>query len=200
MAKFGKIECFSGNKEDWDVYTERLEVYFAANDLNEIQLATDRSNAEAVKQRADKRRAILLSVIGPATYTLLRNLVSPDKPTDKSFGELVSALKNHYQPTPSITVQRYKFHTRARQMNETVPEYVSELKKLAEKCDFKDSLNDMLKDRLVCGINDEKIQKRLLIETDLTFEKAYNTAVARNLLKKMSTYCRIPQLMLVVLQ
>ncbi|XP_031570808.1 uncharacterized protein K02A2.6-like [Actinia tenebrosa] len=128
-----------------------------------------------------KGRAILLSVIGPATYILLRNLVSPSKPTEKSYIELVSALRNHYQPTISITVQRYKFHTRARKTNESVPDYVSKLKKLAEKCDFKDTLNDMLKDRLVAGINDEKIQKRLLIETDLTFEKAYNISVTEEL-------------------
>uniref|UniRef100_A0AAQ4NRX0 Gypsy retrotransposon integrase-like protein 1 n=1 Tax=Gasterosteus aculeatus aculeatus TaxID=481459 RepID=A0AAQ4NRX0_GASAC len=36
----------------------------------------------------------------------------------------------------------------------------------------------MLRDRLVCGINDDRIQRRLLSETDLTFEKAFKIAVA----------------------
>ena len=34
----------------------------------------------------------------------------------------------------------------------------------------------MLRDRLVCGINDEKIQNRLLSETGLTYMKAMSLA------------------------
>ena len=184
MATYGRIEAFSGKGDDFEVYMERLEVYLLANDLGEIQLATNGSNADRVQQRNDKRRAILLSIIGSPTYTLLRNLVSPSKPTEKSYQDLVSVLKEHYQPTTSTTVERYKFHTRVRKPHENVSEFVSELKKLAEKCEFKDTLNDMLKDKLVAGINDEKIQKRLLIEKDLTFEKACNIAVTQELASK----------------
>ena len=88
-ATFGKIESFTANKDEWEIYVERLEVYLTANDLEEITPETDGSNANAVKQRADKRRAILLSVIGPATYTMLKNLVSLSKPTDKLYDGLV---------------------------------------------------------------------------------------------------------------
>ena len=37
-------------------------------------------------------------------------------------------------------------------------------------------LNDMLRDRLVCGTSNNAIQRRLLRETDLTFEKALEVA------------------------
>lgn len=181
---FGKIESFSGRNDDWELYVERLEIYFTANDLAEIPLAQDGSNAGLVQKRAEKRRAILLSAIGAETYSLLRNLVAPQKPSDISYTDLVSALKNHYQPTCSVTVERYKFHTRSKKPSESVPEFVSELKKLADKCAFGETLNDMLKDRLVAGINDEKIQKRLLVEPELTFEKAYNISVSQELASK----------------
>jgi len=36
----------------------------------------------------------------------------------------------------------------------------------------------MLRDRLVCGVNHKTIQKRLLSERDLTYEKAYSLAQA----------------------
>ena len=41
---------------------------------------------------------------------------------------------------------------------------------------FGESLETMLKDRLVCGINDESIQRRLLAEATLTFKKALELA------------------------
>ena len=54
--------------------------------------------------------------------------------------------------------------------------YVASLQKLAEHCAFGDSLADMLRDRLVCGIRDECVQKRLLTKSDLTFAKTLEIA------------------------
>jgi hypothetical protein len=57
--------------------------------------------------------------------------------------------------------------------------YLSELRTLANDCEFGDTLNVMLRDRLVCGLNDPAIQKRLLTEGNgLTLEKAVTIAQA----------------------
>ena len=74
--------------------------------------------------------------------------------------------------TPSEIVQRYRFNTRYRQQAETIATFVSELRSIAEFCNYGESLNDMLRDRLVCGINDSAIQRRLLAEDKLSFTKA----------------------------
>ncbi|KAK3556351.1 hypothetical protein QTP70_007083 [Hemibagrus guttatus] len=47
---------------------------------------------------------------------------------------------------------------------------MAELWRLAEHCQFGDGLSDMLRDRLVCGLHSESMQKRLLTERDLTFD------------------------------
>ena len=49
---------------------------------------------------------------------------------------------------------------------------------MTEFCDFGISLEDMLRDRLVCGIHDIRIQRRLLAEPNLTFKKALELAIA----------------------
>ena len=55
---------------------------------------------------------------------------------------------------------------------ESVSTFIVELRKLSEFRNFRDMLDDMLCNRLVCGINHPGIQKRLLSESDLTLEKA----------------------------
>ena len=40
---------------------------------------------------------------------------------------------------------------------------------MSEHCEFGDFLNDALCDKLVCGMNNSSIRKRLLTEKDLTF-------------------------------
>ena len=56
--------------------------------------------------------------------------------------------------------------------------FVSELKQLAVRCDFGASLEELLRDRLVCGIKNEHIQRHLLAEPHLTFTKAQDIALA----------------------
>ena len=156
----GKIDEFNGTKEDWTQYVERVDHFFAANEI------TDDS----------KKKSAFLAVIGPTTYTLVRNLVSPAKPGEKSYDELVKALKDHFNPTPSETVQRSRFHNRVRKPGESVATFVAELRSLAEFCNFGAVLDDMLRDRLICGINNSKIQQKLLAEKKLTLTSAIETA------------------------
>ena len=52
---------------------------------------------------------------------------------------------------------------------------MSELRSIAEFCKFGNTLEDMLRDRLVCGIEDNVIQKRLLADP-LTLAKSLKIA------------------------
>ena len=156
---YGKMEEFDSSREDWTQYIERLGY---ANEIKE----------------AEKKRAILLSVIGPSTYRLVKSLVAPAKPGDKSYNELVKQLTTHYDPTPSETVQRHKFHSRIRKDGESVATFVSELRAIATYCNFGATLEQMLRDRLTCGIHDDKIQNRLLAESKLDFKKAMEIALS----------------------
>ena len=162
MAKHGSVCEFNSALEDWKTYVERLEQYFAANDVTPV----------------GKKRAILLSACGASAYQLIRSLLSPATPNERSFAEIVAVMRDHYHPRPSIIVQRYTFNSRSRKEGESIAMYVAELKKLSTECEYGDSLNEMIRDRLVCGVNDGRIQRRLLAEPDLTFKKAMEIAQA----------------------
>ena len=90
-------------------------------------------------------------------YKLLTSLVTPAKPGEKDYTQLVQVLIQHFDPAPSKIVQRYCFNMRNRFKGETVTAYVSELWGLAQFCNFGESLDIMLRDRLVCRISDEAI-------------------------------------------
>lgn len=176
MPTFGRLQEFRlEEEEDWEQYIARMKHYFSANDIDD----------------ANKQKAILLSACGASTYKLMCDLFAPAKPGDKSFDELVTAVQNHLKPKPSEIVQRFKFHTRLRQEHETVSTYVAELRHLSRDCNFTgNSLESMLRDRLVCGINNDRIQRRLLAEKELTFAKALEMATAMELAEKSAVDLR----------
>ncbi len=157
----GNIEGFDGSKDDWLQYVERLEHFFYANEITD----------------ADKKQVVFLSVVGAATYKVLRNIVSPDKPGDKTYAVLVEVLSKHFKPAPSEIVERFKFHSRVRNPGESVATYLAELRSLSEFCNFGDMLEVMIRDCSVCGINDAAIQKHLLAESGLTYAKAVEIAM-----------------------
>ena len=69
-------------------------------------------------------------------------------------------------------MERFKFHTRFRKPRESVTVFVSELRSLAKSCNFGDTLEMMLQDRIICGISDSIIQCHLLSEKELSFKTA----------------------------
>lgn len=81
-----------------------------------------------------------MSVVGAKTYSLIRNLASPDKPGEKSYAELRTLVKNHLQPKPLVIAERFKFHQHKQGEGESVSQYLAELHKLSENCEFKEFL------------------------------------------------------------
>ena len=60
----------------------------------------------------------------------------------------------------------------------TIATYIAELRALSEFCNFHE-LEKMLRDHLICGVNNNRIQQRLLAETgELTYQKARDIAIA----------------------
>ena len=126
---FGKLEEFDmATRKDWIQYIERMEYFFQANKITE----------------GDTKKAILINAMGEKAYKLMRSLVLPAKPNNKSFGQLVKAMRGHLCPLPSEIAQHHKFNFRIRQDGESVAAYMSELKALAQYCNFGETLEVML--------------------------------------------------------
>ena len=70
------MDHFDATLESWESYYERFEQFVAINKVTDGDLVP-----------------CLLSVVGPKTYGLLRTLIAPDKPKDKS----VAILKKCYK-------------------------------------------------------------------------------------------------------
>lgn len=93
-------------------------------------------------------------------------------------------LRSHLKPKPLTIAERFKFHKKTQREGEGVADYVVALKDLSTHCDFGNFLNKALRDRLVCRLYKELIQKRLLTEAYLTFKKACEIALAMEMADK----------------
>ena len=160
-AIIGRVQEFVPETEALSAYLERLQLFFDANNIAE-----------------DRKVSVLLTVIGVKNYALLRSLVAPSLPRDKTFDELVLKLKAHFEPKPLVIAERFHFYRRSQEPDESVLTYIAELRRLTARCEFGAFLDEALRDRFVCGLRSENIQKRLLSEDKLTISKALDIAQA----------------------
>ena len=158
---YGVVEAFDPTDGDFTEYAERLTQYFLANGVED-----------------EKKVAILLTVIGKDTYSLLRSLVAPAKPHEKSYTDIISALTTHFKPTPITIAERFKFYERNQQPGEKINDFIAAIRALSLKCNFNAFLDEAIRDKLVCGMSSSRTRKRLLVERDLTLNKAIEIANA----------------------
>ena len=128
---------------------------------------------EANDIAAEKKVSVLLTVIGRQNFSLLRNLVAPEMPKDKSFDDLTTLLKTHFEPKKLVIAKRFNFYRQDQHDGESIMDFVADLRRLTLNCEFEAFLNH----RFVCGLKRESTQRRLLSEDKkLTFSKAVEIA------------------------
>ena len=121
---------------------ERLEFFFQANGITD----------------GAKKRAILLRSCDPEPYNLFRGLCAPSKPADKSFNQLVYLMQAHQHPKSNPIAERSMFNTQDSLPEESVSVYLASLRRLTEHCVYGEQIDSMLKERMVCGIDNEAIK------------------------------------------
>ena len=88
-------------------------------------------------------------------------------------------MTNHENPKRNPIAERFQFNMRNRKTGESVSQYMAELRRLSQYCEYGDSLDSVLRDRLVCGINHDRTQQRLLSEGgNLSLQKAMDISLS----------------------
>jgi len=100
---FGHIEAFHPESDSIKAYLERAGLYFVANNVPE-----------------EKQVPILLSSIGPSTYSLLSDLLAPVAPSTQTLAEISAVLCRHFEPKRAVIAERYHFYKRDQAEGETI--------------------------------------------------------------------------------
>ena len=161
---------FNAECENVQSYEERVECFFIANDITDEK----------------KKLANVLTAIGPKTYKLVRNLLTTISPLKSTLENVWGVLKKHFNPVPSEIIERYKFNTYVRQEGQSVASYIAELRKMSEFCKFAD-LDEQIRDRIVCGIHNTRIQRLLLAKTKLDLQTAIDISIGAELTDEQLT-------------
>ena len=107
--------------------------------------------------------------------------VRVELPRTNYFADIVQLAQEHHNPKPSVIMRRFRFNTCVRQEGESITKFVTRLRDMASHCLYGDSATELIRDRLVCGVRDDTLQRTLLAVSRLTFDKAFELALLHDL-------------------
>lgn len=97
----------------------------------------------------------------------------------RTLDEVLNKFDEHCLPQVNVTMESYKFNSLVQKENQTFNEFITELRTQLERCQFNCRCgasyeNRMLRDRIITGVFDKKLQLKLLDGRDEPLESVIN--------------------------
>lgn len=145
--------------------------------------------ASALVEKSEARQiAVLLHCIGEEALDIYNSLVIEyEDPQRKKLSEVLAAFRKYCAPRKNTVFERHQFwaHTFSEQAG--IDKFVTELRNKARTCEFGETEDLMIRDKIVFSTTDSGLRERLLSIPDLTLSKAIDICRAKEVTKAQVT-------------
>lgn len=155
-----KLELSGNLAQNWKRWRQLWDSYGIVSEINqrpkEYQVAT------------------FITCIGMEDLEVYNGLPFKQEQDKNDPKEILRLMEEYFVGKTNIIYERYIFNNKSQELAETFDAYVSKLRKLAGTCNYEGICDELIRDRIVCGIRDNTIRKKLLQESELTLDKCVN--------------------------
>ena len=156
LKAIGPLSLEGNVSENWRRWIQRWELYVKASGADKKPEAT--------------QCAIFLHTIGQDAIDVYNTFAFTEADTDK-INPIIRKFEEHCAWKKNLTYERYKFNTCV-QDGRPFDAFLVDLVNKSKTCEFGELRDSLIKDRIVCGIDDSDLRERLLRDTKLTKDKA----------------------------
>ena len=143
--------------DEWPRWKRRFEQFRVASGLGE--------------ESETKQVNTLLYCLGEESEAVLSSTNATDEDR-QNHSAIIAKFDAFFRVRKNVIFERARFNRRKQLEGETAEQYIMELYRLAENCDYGEMTSEMIRDRLVVGIRDIALSERLQLDSDLTLDKA----------------------------
>lgn len=122
------------------------------------------------KLSENRKAAILLNCVGEQAQELYFNTLK--KGDAQKYEDVLEAFDEYFQPKQNEVINSYNFNKRSQDQGETFDNFYTDLRKLMKNCMYGSMEDRILRDRIVIGVQDVKVQEKLLSIKNLTLDQA----------------------------
>ena len=118
-----------------------------------------------------RRRPRTTYCIGPKALTIHNGLPFQREDEKKNLAKILELWESYCLGKTNIIYERCHFNNRNQDAGESIDTYASNLRSLSDTCNFGALKDEMIRDRIVCGVRDSSLRKKLLQVPERTVEK-----------------------------
>lgn len=166
--------CLEGNiAENWRRFKRDFDIFLIAS---EQDTGDDRIKI-----------AKFLNAIGYEAREVYEsfNLTAAQKAV---YTEVVKSFETFCEPKKNPVYERFLFYQRSQKEGETFDAFLMDIRRLIRTCEFQAIESEMLRDRIVMGVSNKKLQAKLLETSDLTYETAVQKARANEATQEQTSH------------
>ena len=143
--------------ENWSKWIKRFDQYRVASGL---------STASAAKQVST-----FLYCFGETAEDLMLAMAATDDDRS-SFANIKAKFDAYFKVRHNTVYERACFNKRVQQPGESAEDFIVAIHSMADRCEFGDFRDALIRDRLVVGIRDVALSEKLQLTPTLTLEDA----------------------------
>ncbi|XP_070537048.1 uncharacterized protein [Ptychodera flava] len=124
------------------------------------------------------RVAAFITCIGVDALDTHNSLPYQNEGEKGNIDKILELWTNYCAGTTNVIYERYVFNNRAQEQEESIEAYASVLRGLATTCNYGTLNDELIRDRIVCGLRENSVRRKLLQEADLTLTKCLDICKA----------------------
>ena len=160
---------------EWPKWIKRFERFRSASGLN--------------KSDSESQVNTLLYTMGSNSDDIMPTFGLSAEDAAK-YDVVKDKFDKHFVKRRNVIYERAKFNRRKQESGESVDTFITDLYGLAEHCQFGTLHDEIIRDRIVVGLLDQKLSEKLQLDSELTLEKAINSIRQCEAVKKQQPVVR----------
>lgn len=122
------------------------------------------------KVKPEEKKQWFISLSGDDVFDEIKLLFPKKNVEDLDYDEVIKKLKCRFDKTEPALMHRYKFYNKFQGPAESSENFVLAVRLLAESCNFKEFKDEAIRDRLIFGLRNKKLQRKILLEDEIAVE------------------------------
>ena len=163
-------------RESWKQWRQIWDAYALVTGLNQ--------------QSNEFQVATFITCIGHEALKTHNGLPFKTDEEKKDMAKILELWGEYCNGKTNIIYERYKFNNREQKTDERVDAYAAVLRDLVSSCNYGALKEEMIRDRIVCGITNSAVRKKLPQIPDLTYDKCMDVCRAAECDEKHRIFAR----------
>lgn len=147
---------------EWKQFQDEFKIFRIAKGIDKLS--------------EDEKIANMLMLMGPESVPIYEQFVFNDSDCKKTLSNTITLFSDYFEPVKNVIYERAVFNEMKQAQGQPIHAFIVAVQAQAKNCDYGVMCDQLVRDRIVVGVRDDKLRQYLYDVEDLTLAKCIQKA------------------------